>query len=121
MLIGLLTAFPLVLAFMFSMTDMTSVMNANWPAVELLYQVTGSKACTITLTVLLIVIYACESVLQNVQGRRFNVFCKQQPTSLLNGSQVAGLHGLLLVIMERHFQNISHTSTLYWSFPHEQP
>jgi hypothetical protein len=63
MAIGLATAFPIVMAFMFSMTDMDKVMNASWPAVELLYQVTRSKAVTVALTVLLIVIYACKFVL----------------------------------------------------------
>lgn len=63
MAIGLATAFPIVMGFMFSMTDMDKVMNASWPAVELLYQVTRSKAVTVALTVLLIVIYACKFVL----------------------------------------------------------
>ncbi|KAH8702251.1 amino acid/polyamine transporter I [Talaromyces proteolyticus] len=58
MVIGLVTAFPIILVFMFSMSNMTDVMNARWPAVELLYQVSQSKSITIGLTILLIVIYA---------------------------------------------------------------
>lgn len=61
MLIGLLTSVPVVVAGMFSMTDMTAVMNAGFPAADLMYQATGNRPVTIFLSAWLIVVYACES------------------------------------------------------------
>lgn len=61
MAIGLFTAFPIILAFMFSVRDVSEVTSHGWPAVELLYQVTGNKAATVALTVLLTLIYVCTS------------------------------------------------------------
>jgi choline transport protein len=58
MMIGLITAVPLMAAMMIAMKDTNLVMNARMPAVELLYQATGSTPITVALTVLLTVIYA---------------------------------------------------------------
>ncbi|CRL28604.1 Amino acid/polyamine transporter I [Penicillium camemberti] len=56
--IGLCTAVPLLAVLIVAMKDMDRVMNAGMPAVELLYQVTGSTRVTVALSVLLTVIYA---------------------------------------------------------------
>ncbi|KAJ5820639.1 hypothetical protein N7474_006230 [Penicillium riverlandense] len=58
MLIGFLTSVPIVVASMFTMTNMTEVMNSGFPAVELMYQVTGNRPLTIFLAAWLIVVYA---------------------------------------------------------------
>lgn len=60
MAIGLATAFPIMLVFMLVMKDMDLTMNSGMPAVELLYQATGSRSATVGLTIYLIIIYACE-------------------------------------------------------------
>lgn len=60
MLIGFLTSVPIVVAGMFTLTNMTDVMNSGFPAVELMYQATGNRPLTIFLAVWLIVVYACE-------------------------------------------------------------
>ena len=59
MVIGLATAFPIILVMMLSTLDIADVMNAGWPALDLLYQVTQNKAVTIGLTIVVIVIYIC--------------------------------------------------------------
>ncbi|OQE01479.1 hypothetical protein PENSOL_c004G11758 [Penicillium solitum] len=56
--IGLCTAVPLLAVLIVAMKDMDRVMNAGMPAVELLYQATGSTRVTVALSVLLTVIYA---------------------------------------------------------------
>ncbi|KAL2681434.1 hypothetical protein Neosp_009045 [[Neocosmospora] mangrovei] len=58
MAIGLATAFPIILVFMLVMKDMDLTMNSGMPAVELLYQATGSRSATVGLTIYLIIIYA---------------------------------------------------------------
>ncbi|KAK5049451.1 hypothetical protein LTR84_004380 [Exophiala bonariae] len=58
MLIGIMTAVPIIVASMFTISDMTGVMNSGFPAVELMYQATGNRPLTIFLAVWLIVIYA---------------------------------------------------------------
>lgn len=59
MLIGCLTSVPIIVAAMFTTTDFTEVMNSGFPAVQLVYQVTGNRPLTIFLGAWLIVIYAC--------------------------------------------------------------
>lgn len=56
--IGLCTAVPLLAVLIVAMKDMDRSMNAGMPAVELLYQATGSTRVTVALSVLLTVIYA---------------------------------------------------------------
>ncbi|KAK4898465.1 hypothetical protein LTR27_004062 [Elasticomyces elasticus] len=58
MLTGTLTAVPIMLVAMFTIRDPTSVMNSNFPAVELCYQVTGNRPLTIFLAAWLLIIYA---------------------------------------------------------------
>jgi len=61
MLIGLLTGLPIMIAAMFTTTDYTKVMNAGFPAVELIYQATGNRTLTMFLGGLLIMVMACAS------------------------------------------------------------
>jgi choline transport protein len=56
--IGLCTAVPLLAVLIVAMKDMDEVMNAGMPAVELLYQATGSTRVTVALSVLLTIVYA---------------------------------------------------------------
>lgn len=56
--IGLCTEVPLLADLIVAMKDMDRVMNAGMPAVELLYQATGSIRVTVALSVLLTIIYA---------------------------------------------------------------
>lgn len=56
--IGLCTAVPLLAVLLIAMKDMDKVMNSGMPAMELLYQTTGSRRVTVALGVLLIIIYA---------------------------------------------------------------
>ncbi|OQE92573.1 hypothetical protein PENNAL_c0007G05151 [Penicillium nalgiovense] len=56
--IGLCTAVPLLAVLIIAMKDMDEVMNAGMPAVELLYQATGSTRVTVALSVLLTIVYA---------------------------------------------------------------
>lgn len=58
MAIGLVTALPIILVFMFAMQDMDKVMNSTMPAIEVMYQATGSRTVTIVMSVLLILVYA---------------------------------------------------------------
>lgn len=60
MLTGGLTSTAIMVAAMFTISDPARVMEANFPAVELVYQVTGNRSLTIFLAVWLIVIYACK-------------------------------------------------------------
>lgn len=46
MAIGFLTAFPLSLVMMLSMTDIDAVVNSQLPYAEIFYQMTGSKTVT---------------------------------------------------------------------------
>ncbi|KAI1628725.1 amino acid/polyamine transporter I [Exophiala viscosa] len=57
MLIGFVTCVPIMVVFMFVMKDMDKIMNAGFPAAELLYEATGNRPVTIFLTVWLILIY----------------------------------------------------------------
>ncbi|OQE12147.1 hypothetical protein PENVUL_c001G10241 [Penicillium vulpinum] len=58
--IGICTAVPLLAVLMVSMKDMDQVMKAGMPAVELLYQATGSTRVTVALNILWTIIYgAC--------------------------------------------------------------
>jgi hypothetical protein len=112
------------MVFMFSMTDMDKVMNASWPAVELLYQVTRSEAVTVALTVLLIVIYACKLFFSgSIRSTQIDSdeSLRKQPTSLPNGLLVADLRGLSLVTMVLHFRNTFLMSTPNWSSRCERP
>ncbi|KAJ5165189.1 uncharacterized protein N7500_007019 [Penicillium coprophilum] len=60
MAIGLCTAVPLLAVLIVAMEDMDRVMNFGMPAVELLYEATGSTRVTVALSVLLTIIYiAC--------------------------------------------------------------
>jgi hypothetical protein len=61
MLTGTLTAVPIMVVAMFTISDPDRVMNASFPAAELIYQVTDNRSLTIFLSVWLIVIYACKS------------------------------------------------------------
>lgn len=72
MAIGLVTTVPLVAVMMVVMKDMEKIMNAQMPAVELLYEATGSRSATIALTVLLIIIYASNLPPQWVAGGRLS-------------------------------------------------
>ncbi|CAI7603836.1 unnamed protein product [Penicillium glandicola] len=56
--IGLCTAVPLLAVLLVAMKDMDQVMNAGIPAVELLYQATGSTRVIVALGVLLTIIYS---------------------------------------------------------------
>ena len=60
MLIGMLTSVPLMVAAMFVTTDYTQIMNSAFPAVELIFQVTGNRSLTIFLGALLVVCFACK-------------------------------------------------------------
>jgi choline transport protein len=66
MLTGTLTAIPIMVAAMFTISDPERVMNASFPAVELIYQVTGNRSLAIFLSVWLIVIFACKSWLRTL-------------------------------------------------------
>lgn len=75
MMIGLATAFPLLLALMFFMTDLDAVMTSPLPSMELIYQAlvpyykskrglrmltgnrTGNRSVTIFLESILLVVY----------------------------------------------------------------
>lgn len=46
MAIGFMTAFPLSLVMILSMTDIDAVLKSQLPYAEIFYQVTGSKAVT---------------------------------------------------------------------------
>ncbi|KAJ5775639.1 amino acid/polyamine transporter I [Penicillium nucicola] len=58
MAIGLCTAIPMITIIVVTAKDMEKVMNAGMPAIEVVYQPTGSKRVTIALSVLLTIIYA---------------------------------------------------------------
>lgn len=58
MAIGVVTTVPIIAVMMVYMKDMNGVMNAEMPAIELLYQVSNSRDVCVGLTVLLIFIYA---------------------------------------------------------------
>jgi choline transport protein len=55
-----------MVAAMFTISDPERVMNASFPAVELIYQVTGNRSLAIFLSVWLIVIFACKSWLRTL-------------------------------------------------------
>ncbi|KAI9146855.1 choline transporter [Paramyrothecium foliicola] len=57
MFIGFLTSFPLFLALMYFMTDLDAVRTSPLPAMEIMYQVTGSRSVTIFLTSWLLVCF----------------------------------------------------------------
>ncbi|KAH8693796.1 amino acid/polyamine transporter I [Talaromyces proteolyticus] len=57
MAIGLVTAFPIIVVCMLSVKDTSDIMSAGWPALEMLYQISESKAVTVALSILLILIY----------------------------------------------------------------
>jgi uncharacterized membrane protein YkvI len=71
MLTGTLTAVPVMVVAMFTISDPDAVMNASFPAIELIYQVTGNRPLTIFLSVWLIVIYACKFRLMYNYIRRY--------------------------------------------------
>jgi choline transport protein len=58
MAIGLCTAVPMMTVLAVTMKDMDKVMHARMPAIEALYQATGSLSVTVGLSVLLTIIYA---------------------------------------------------------------
>ncbi|KAK6371625.1 hypothetical protein LTS17_008877 [Exophiala oligosperma] len=57
MLVGILTALPIMLALMFCMNDLDAVINSPLPSLEIVYQATGSKAATSFTIIWLAVIY----------------------------------------------------------------
>lgn len=59
MFIGAMTGLPMMVAAMFTTTDYTKVMNAGFPAIELIYQATGHRELTMFLGALLILVMAC--------------------------------------------------------------
>jgi choline transport protein len=58
MLIGMVTAFPIVVVLMYTMTDMEAVIASPLPSAELLFQATGSKPVTTFLMCWIILVYA---------------------------------------------------------------
>jgi hypothetical protein len=71
MLTGTLTAVPIMVVAMFTISDTDRVMNASFPAAELIYQVTGSRSLTIFVSVWLIIIFACKSCKGTLRERSF--------------------------------------------------
>lgn len=85
MFMGFITAFPLMTAMMIAISDMERVYNADMPAIELLYQATGSTQVTVSLTVILIIIYASTLPPQWITcGRLFWAFARDRGTPYAN-------------------------------------
>lgn len=61
MAIGVMTAFPLILVMMLSMSDIDAVLNAQIPYGELFYQITGNKVVTIIMMCWVILVLFCEA------------------------------------------------------------
>ncbi|KAJ5722624.1 amino acid/polyamine transporter I [Penicillium malachiteum] len=81
MVISLVTAFPLMTVMMVTMEDMQRVLSSKMPAIELLYQATGSTRVTVALAVILTVIYAsCLPPQWTTCGRLLWAFARDRGT-----------------------------------------
>jgi hypothetical protein len=58
MLIGMVTAFPIVVVVMYTMTDIEAVIASPLASAELIFQATGSKPIIIFLIYWIILVYA---------------------------------------------------------------
>ncbi|RDW79090.1 uncharacterized protein DSM5745_05942 [Aspergillus mulundensis] len=140
MLIGVLSALPLFVAMMYTMTDAERVATAPLPALEAFYQATGSRAVAIVIQVWVTTVYVASITSQWVTSGRMawafardnglpfsSTFAKvnARTESPLNATCLslafATVYGLLYLASTNAFNSITTSAVLYLNISYVIP
>ncbi|KAL4903057.1 hypothetical protein BDW74DRAFT_169277 [Aspergillus multicolor] len=140
MLIGVLSALPLFVTMMYTMTDAERVASATLPALEAFYQATGSRTVAIVIQAWVTIVYVASITSQWVTSGRMawafardnglpysGIFTKinSRTESPLNATCLslvfATLYGLLYLASTNAFNSITTSAVLYLNISYVIP